>query len=287
MATFKYALNTSTIRECLSRAGEPLVLKQKIEITAAAGYDGIELWVRELDDHVRAGGSLSDVKGWLDAAGLEIVDLMGFFEWAVLDDERRKAGFEEAARNFAIAAELGCPFVAAPPFGIHNESDPTKRPDLKTIAHYFAELSSLAKKHDVTPLLEFWGISKQLGCLGEAICVGAESGVEDVRLLTDVFHIYKSSGHHNGMRLLDGKSLGLFHVNDYPANPPQASVVDAQRVMPGDGVAPLSAIFQTLKDTGFKGYLSLEIFNEAEWAKPAEDVAARGLRQMRSLAEAA
>ena len=89
MATFKYALNTSTIRECLSRAGEPLVLKQKIEITAAAGYDGIELWVRELDDHVRAGGSLSDVKGWLDAAVLEIVDLMGFFEWAVLDDERR------------------------------------------------------------------------------------------------------------------------------------------------------------------------------------------------------
>ena len=49
------ALNTSTI------SGQKLPLAQEIEIVAKAGYSGIEPWIREMDQHVKDGGSLADL----------------------------------------------------------------------------------------------------------------------------------------------------------------------------------------------------------------------------------
>jgi sugar phosphate isomerase/epimerase len=40
-----------------------------------------------------------------------------------------------------------------------------------------------------------------------------------------------------------------------------------------------------LKQIGYKGWLSLELFNEALWAQDAKQVAARGLETMRAVVE--
>lgn len=283
---FTYALNTSTLCECKNARGEILSLQEKINTVGEAGYDGIELWIKELDAFTQQGGTLDQVRAWTEAANLRVVDLMGFFEWSVRDPERRRAGLAEARRNFEMAAALNCPYVAAPPFGIHAETDPAHCPTLKEIACYFADLIDHTDDLPVQPLLEFWGISKNLGCLGDSLLVAAECGREPVKLLTDVFHIYKSSGNHSGMHILDGQALGLFHVNDYPALPIRAEVNDAQRCMPGDGVAPLKKIFQTLKDTGYRGTLSLELFNAKLWAQDPATVAKLGLERMKNIAAA-
>src|SRR4051812_15656911 len=52
---FGYCLNTSTIR------GQKLPIAREAALAAAAGYQGIEPWVNELDAHVAAGGSLDDL----------------------------------------------------------------------------------------------------------------------------------------------------------------------------------------------------------------------------------
>ncbi|OYW33991.1 MAG: hypothetical protein B7Z51_00240 [Methyloversatilis sp. 12-65-5] len=41
---FRYCLNTSTIRE------QKLGIVAEVELAAKVGYDGIEPWIRELDD---------------------------------------------------------------------------------------------------------------------------------------------------------------------------------------------------------------------------------------------
>ena len=53
---FSYCLNTSTIRN------PEVSALDAIDIAANAGYEGIELWVREIDDWVSAGGSLIDLR---------------------------------------------------------------------------------------------------------------------------------------------------------------------------------------------------------------------------------
>ena len=67
-----YCLNTSTIR------GQKLTLVQEIELAAKAGYQGIEPWISEIEDHVKAGGTVADLRKRISDAGLTVEGGIGF-----------------------------------------------------------------------------------------------------------------------------------------------------------------------------------------------------------------
>ena len=77
--------------------------------------------------------------------------------------------------------------------------------------------------------------------------------------------------------MVSGNRIHCFHINDYPDDPPRDTIADKDRVYPGDGVAPLDDIFQTLATNGFQGALSLELFNPTYWSQDAEEVCRTGL----------
>lgn len=272
--TFGYCLNTSTIK------GQELSLPEEIDIAARAGYGGIEPWVSELDAYAAAGGDLDELGRLIADAGLVVPNLIGFFPWAVDDAARRADGLAEARRNLEQARRIGAQRLAAPPVGATDGGL-----NLDAAAERYAALLAIGADYGVTPMLEFWGMSKSLGRLSEALYVAAECGRRDACILADVFHIYKGSGDFAALRLLGPETLGLFHVNDYPADPPRAVINDSQRVFPGDGVAPLGRIFADLAHAGFTGMLSLELFNADYYAMDAYDAAATGLRKLRAVVE--
>ena len=164
--------------------------------------------------------------------------------------------------------------------GIHD-----RRVDLAPVAQRYAELVDLAAGFGVTPLLEFWGIAQTLGTTGETLHVAAECGRPGVRMLADIFHMYKGSGHHHGLEHFGPGRLGLVHVNDIPASPARADVTDVDRVYPGDGIADWDLIRDTLARLGYDGFLSLELFNESYWARGPQTVAREGLARLRSCFE--
>ena len=47
-------------------------------------------------------------------------------------------------------------------------------------------------------------------------------------------------------------------------------------------IAPLNTIFRALRDNGFRGYLSLELFNQDYYKKPAEENAKTGIDKVRA-----
>jgi 2-keto-myo-inositol isomerase len=75
-------------------------------------------------------------------------------------------------------------------------------------------------------------------------------------------------------------------MNDYPADPPRERISDSDRVYPGDGVAPLKAMLRDLRQLGFQGVLSLELFNREYWKQDALNVARTGLEKMRAVVAA-
>ena len=185
-AQFGFCLNTSTIR-----CGE-LSLEEKLAVTAEAGYDGIEPWVSELDEFAAGGGDLADLRKRTRDSGLEIVNLIGFFNWATENDADRTEGIAEARRAFAMAQTVGCKFVAAPPWGL---TDVTGM-DLFGIAKRYGELIDIGAEYGVMPLLEYWGHSKTLGKLGEAAPPGfvlhgraVDAGGAVLRLVVPVEHL--------------------------------------------------------------------------------------------------
>ena len=129
-------------------------------------------------------------------------------------------------------------------------------------------------------MVEVWGFSANLNRLGEAALIALESGHPQACILSDVYHLYKGGSPIDGLTLLSGNRLPVFHVNDYPELAP-AHITDADRVYPGDGVAPLRRILRNLDYAGFRGYLSLELFNEAYYQEDPLAVAKTGLEKLK------
>ncbi len=267
---FGYMLNTATIM------GQKLSL---VEVAAKAGYDAIEPWVRDLEAHVKAGKSLSDVAKRIRDHGLKVESAIGFAGWLVEDAAARKKGLEQARRDMDLVAQLGGTRIAAPPAGATDVANL----DLGKATERYRALCEVGDRAGVSPQVEVWGFSKALSRLGETALVAIESGHPRACVLADVYHLHKGGSGFGGLRLLGPGALQVFHMNDYPANPPRASITDAHRVYPGDGVAPLAAMLRDLYQLGFRGMLSLELFNRNYWKQDANLVAKTGLEKMKAV----
>jgi 2-keto-myo-inositol isomerase len=272
---FRYSLNTSTIR------GAKLPLDEELQLAASAGYAAVEPWIEEIEAYVASGrGSTRDLRRHIEDLGLKVAGAVGFAEWVVPHERRRAAGLERMKRDMDLVAQIGGRHIAAPPFGAHRPQDP--HPSLPEIGQRYRAILDLGRQTGVTPILELWGFSQTLSRLGEVVHAAAESAHPDACLLLDSYHLYKGGSSFDAIRLLNGAALPVFHINDYPASPPRETIDDSDRVYPGDGVAPLGELFRTLRAIGFRGYLSVELFNPEYWKQPPAEVARRAIEKTRA-----
>lgn len=268
MFPFKTALNASTLFPF------KLNVKEQISVAAEAGYQGIELWVKDIDAYVAAGGTISELRRYISDTGIAVVNAIAFFAWTDEDQRTREQAFIQADKEMRMLAELGCAAIAAPPFGN------VEQVSLDAMAANFAKLADMAGDIGIKPYLEFWGRAKRLSTLSEAVYVAMKSGVADARLLLDPFHMYVGGSSIDGIAFMNGARIGIVHVNDYPAAPDRASIADRERVFPGEGIGPSRKLAETLFESGYSGHLSLELFMENFGGKSALEVARHGLDTM-------
>lgn len=273
MSSFRYCLNTSTIRE------KNIGIEAEIDVTAKAGYSGIEPWIRTIRAYMDEGGKLSDLRKQLDDQGVQVESAIGFAPWILNDDEGRAKGLEEAKSDMELVAALGGTRIAAPPFGAH------KGPliDLEIVAERYHDLLEVGRQAGVTPLLEVWGHSQNLHRLGQTLFAASESSHPDASLLLDIYHIYKGGSTYEGLSLLGAKAMPVLHMNDYPATPDRTEMNDSHRVMPGDGIADFDAIIKQLHAINPNMVFSLELFNRDYWQQDPLEVAKLGLEKMKTI----
>lgn len=267
---FKLCLNTSTVR------GQDIGIVREVELAAKVGFEALEPWVDQLTKLVEGGGSLADLRKRIDDLGLTVESSIAFTAWIVDDDARRKEALEETKRAMDLVAQIGGKRIAAPPVGATDAHDG----DLAKIAERYGALLEVGDATGVVPQVELWGFSQTLSRLGEVAYVAIEAGHPQACILADVYHIYKGGSDAASLRLLNGAAMHCLHVNDYPELP-RDKIADADRVFPGDGVAPLPMILRTLYDTGFRGALSLEVFNREYWRRDPEEVMREGVEKLK------
>ena len=275
----RFALNTSTIR------GQKLPIDEQVEVTAKAGYDGIEPWIRDIEQYVESGGSLSDLKKQIADAGLTVVSAIGFANWISDDDAQRAAGLEQARKDMNLVKGIGGTRLAAPPVGAHRGG--SKSPPLDVIAQRYRALLDVGDETGVVAQLELWGFSPTLSKLSELAYVATGAGHPDACVLPDFYHIYKGGNDFASLGMIEASRMHCFHINDYPADPPLKEIADKHRVFPGDGVCPLPKIIRGLIDHGFAGTFSLELFNPEYWQRDALEVASEGLQKSKAVVAAA
>ena len=242
---FKYCLNTSTI------SGNKPGIKSYIETASKAGYDGIEVWIRDVKAFLDAGNSARSLQKYINDHNLTVESAIGFATWMVDDETQRKAGFQQMEEDLFKAGER------------------------------YQKLLDLGRKTGVMPQLEFWGASPVFYHLGQALMVAAVANDPDTRLLPDIYHLFRGGSGFEGLKMLNGNLIEVFHMNDYPSTIPRQEQADKDRVYPGDGVAPVKDVLTTLKQMGGTKVLSLELFNRDYWKQDELMVAKTGLRKMK------
>ena len=272
----KFAMNASTLR------GYKLSLAEQVKAVAEAGFAGFEPWMKDIRA-AKVAGTLGVVRRMARDGGVSFVNGIAFGQWVHPDPKKRAAGLEETKQDMALLAELGCPCVAASMFGMQSKGSPILKAE--EIAERYAVVLDLGKEMGVKPLLEYWGHSVNLPRLEDALAVLKILGRPDAAILADVYHTYRGGGSFEAFRSLSSATLPVLHMNDYPANPPRAKLVDADRVWPGDGVAPWPEIFAALDSAKASPWLSIELFNPAYWNTTPAETARTGYGKLSALGD--
>ncbi|WP_296705958.1 sugar phosphate isomerase/epimerase [Algoriphagus sp.] len=262
-----FCLNTSTIR------GQKLTLPEMIETSAKAGFDGMEIWVNEIEAYLASGKSLSSLKTLLEDSKQIPFNAIGFAPWMAQDSEKSKQGFAQMEKEMGMLAAIGCTRVAAPAIGA------TAPIDVMQSAEKFSQLLELGRKTGVMPQLEFWGSFGPFHSLSQCLSVAVAANDPDAKILPDVYHLYRGGSGYHGLKLLSGDAFDVIHVNDIPSGIDREKLADKDRVYPGDGIAPYQEIADSLTKMGGTKILSLELFNEKYWAEDALSVAKTGLEK--------
>ncbi len=250
---FRIALNVSTIRPYR------LPVDQQIDVCGAAGFDGVELWISDIQDYTDKGGRLSDLAAKLKDNNLILENIIGFAQWAADNPSKHNEGLLQMQHEMEITAALGGKHIAAPVMGI-SRSEAGNR--LDELAQRYLRVIEVGKALGVIPLLELWGagiVSK----LADAVYIAIATGHADANLLLDFYHLYRGNNAFDSLNLIDVGRLPVFHMNDYPAHLPREQLKDSDRVYPGDGICPFGNLIPLLYKGGFKGAFSVELFNDS------------------------
>ncbi|HEO71891.1 MAG TPA: sugar phosphate isomerase/epimerase [Candidatus Hydrogenedentes bacterium] len=261
-------LNTSTIR--------PTPFLEKINIAAEIGYDAIEPWINELEEYEKSGGDLKELAKQIEDKGLFVPNIIGLWNCMPPTEEAFEKSLAVTRERMRRAAAVGSQHVAAIPAPDRADFDP------KWGAKLYKRLLDVGRQdYNIIVAFEFVGFLKGIHRLGQACAIALDADDRDACLIADTFHLFRGDSGFNGIRHLDGDFIADFHWNDVPAEPSREEQGDEHRIHPGDGILPLEALMRDLVAIGYKGPLSLEMFNRAHWEQDPREVAATGLRKMR------
>ena len=266
---FRYALNSSTIR--------PTPILDKIRVAASAGYTGIELWHDDIDLHLQSGGTLAEIRRGVEEHGLCVPTTIYLAGWCEPEGPAYRQGLAECRRRLEQSAAVGARHAIAGP--------PPGPVDYALAAQRYCELLDLGLTLGVRPAMEYLGFVQEVNSIGKALRIVRDSGHPEATIVLDPFHDFRGGAGCEDIAQLRASQIAICHFDDAPAHPPAHAQVDGDRVLPGEGVIPLDRFVSLLRQIGYTGWVSLELFREDLWQRDPLEVATNGLAKMRSVCE--
>jgi 2-keto-myo-inositol isomerase len=264
---FTLCLNTSTIK--------PQLLLDKIRLTAEAGFSGIELWINDIYEFIGRGGEVRDVESALSDYGLIVPCMIATRQWGEATEEEYPLMLEETKRRMELAARLGSPYIVATP-----PRDPC---DINQISRRYRDLLELGREVGIRPTFEYISFFRSVPTLKQAWQIVCDADSDDATLILDAFHNWNSGSTLEDLREIPADKISHYHIDDADPNMPPLAQRDPHRVMLGEGQIDLAAEIAVLKEKGYDGTVSLELFNQALWDQDPAEVLKVGIERMREL----
>lgn len=114
--------------------------------------------------------------------------------------------------------------------------------------------------------------------LGEANTIAEQFGSDTVGVVIDVYHVWWDPQVYPEIART-GKRIFGFHVSDWIVPLPDTLM---GRGLMGDGVIELSRLREAVDRAGYTGPIEVEIFNEALWSQPVDEIVSSVVERFRS-----
>ncbi|MGQ9524078.1 MAG: sugar phosphate isomerase/epimerase family protein [Armatimonadota bacterium] len=265
------------MKACINGATTmPYSLEEDIRAAGRAGFDEVEIWASKLDDYLKF-HSTDDLKALLDDCRVRPATICPCGMTLFGDVDGALAQLDRAAR---IAQEIGCPTLLvcpdAPPAGMSEQEA-------------FSAAGSAARRHAETA--GRYGVKVAIEPLGmhtfvpgprQALRIIEEAGHPSLGLMMDTFHYYKSGVPLDDIRAIPTELLLIVHINDCEDRP-REELNDGHRLYLGEGILPLVDEIRILREKGYEGALSVEIFRQEYWQNPIDEIAVRSMESLRRL----
>ncbi|MEM3658521.1 MAG: sugar phosphate isomerase/epimerase family protein, partial [Candidatus Hadarchaeum sp.] len=219
-----------------------------IQLAASAGFRGYEPWVEQFN-----GVDIPHFVKLARRSRLELLPLMGIHGFFV-----QPPGQQKRELVYALAKELGIREVTLVPGEVGGKIVAIERD--RAYCDILEEIM-IASRYGIRLICEMVAFPRRpFNTLSEAMELARRTGV---KLVLDTFHLAVSQASLEEIRLVPKSLIGLVHLSDAimtgRTNP--ADLVDEDRVLPGEGALPLRDILQVLGETGYQGYVSVEVFH--------------------------
>jgi 4-hydroxyphenylpyruvate dioxygenase len=228
--------------------------RQSLEGWARAGIKNVEITAALLDDFLKT-DSPAAAKRVLTDNGLTPVSAAcgvgGLWE----PNPNHATALENLKKRCEQFAELGLRHVYAPVGGMQKFTED----DYKTGADNMRSAGDVVKQFDMRVTAEFTRGSAFISTLRTMLQVTRAAAHPSVKPLFDCYHFWSGNNKLEDLDQIRPGEIGHVHFQDVP-DMPRELLDNTTRIIPGDGVSPLTTILRKLSDRGYAGPLSVELF---------------------------
>lgn len=254
------------VRPGTGRDVSPVPIEHRIELVAAAGYDGIGLGLPDLEHAAHALG-WPTLRRRIEAAGLRHVEVEFLDDWWIDGPRRRRSDAARAALLVA-AAELGARHIKV---GCGAFGDPR---DHAVLRRELRALAEQAAAHGTRVALEP-GAGSALDLTGEAVPLLVAVDHPAAGLLLDPWHLVRAGiPYDQALAVIPRRLLIAVELSDGAAAC-QGTLFDDtfdRRVPPGHGDFDVAGFIRVLREAGYDGPWGVEVMSERTRASDPGDV---------------
>ena len=254
-------------------------LEGKLAAAAKAGFRAVEIFENDLTFFA---GKPRDARLMAADLGLEIVALQPLRDFEAMPDPIRARNFERAARKLDLMHELGARLLC-----LCSNVSPEAIDDPERAAADLEDLADLARQHGMRIGYEALAWGRWVKDWTAAWDIVRAADRDNLGIVLDSFHICARGNPIEPIAGLPAEKIALVQVADAPAIAMDPlSLSRHYRCYPGQGDYPIVDYLDAVTRSGYRGPLSLEIFNDQFRGASAAAVAIDGMRSLRASGEA-
>ena len=228
--------------------------RKSLEGYSRAGIKYVEITHTVLDEFLKS-DDLPSARRLLADLGLTAVQgavgVAGLWE----PNANRSESFEKLKNRCDMFATLGLKNV----YATTQCTRKVAADDYKTGAANMHDAGEIARQFGLSLRIEFIRSSTFISTLPTMLKMTRAAAHPNIAPMFDCYHFWSGLNKLEDMDLIHSGEIAHVHFQDVP-DIPRELLDSSTRVIPGDGVSPLTRILANLAEKGYAGALSVELF---------------------------